>query len=430
MLLICIYSIIFNSAIAQSINSLNIGDTVPDFIISKIINSKFHSAKISDFNKQLLLLDFWGTGCRGCILEMPRMDSLQRKFGNHIKILPVTIENEKSTLNFWNKNKFLKKINLSSVVEDKLLSAYFKSNTYGLKVWIYKGKVIAITGSDYVSEEHIQQALTANQPLNWPLRNDFFNFNYSKPLLILDSDKIDIKTKIAKYSIIFGYKEGVNYFGLIGGFGIQRDHEKKTVRAYILNSSIYTAYSTILLNLNPVNTLSLPTLTLSSDYTIWEVKERSKYVYEAKFGYSQDWIRKNGFCFESLNPDTGQTDIKVYQTMIKDLDRLLNIRGRLERRPEKVWLIKQSKKISVINIENRYKNNDNISIDDLVNKLNQNQENPFVINESNMQISLPKKIMFLKNFDNINSELQKNGLEMKVEKREIDRIIFTEIIDF
>lgn len=67
------------------IRNLKIGDRVPEIIISKIIGDSKPDAKISDFKDKLLILDFWDTFCGSCIEALPKLDSLQQKFGNKIK---------------------------------------------------------------------------------------------------------------------------------------------------------------------------------------------------------------------------------------------------------------------------------------------------------------------------------------------------------
>ena len=403
---------------AQEPVNLTVGDQVPDFIISKIINSKQKTAKISNFDHQLLLIDFWGTGCSGCIQEVPFIEQLQQQFGDKIKIFMLTTESEKKILEFWKNNKILKNTTIPSIVEDENFTKHFKSSFYGLQVWIYNRKVVAITNPEYVSAEHIEQALTG-QILNWPVRYDYFKFDSSRPIFKVDSNQLDLNTKPLKYAGITAYLEKVKETGeFSAGQSIFRDKEKKTIRYLILNQAILSSY---LLAYNYI----MPST--SMQHIVWEVKDRSKYTYYSHFGgYRVDWIHKNGISFESLNPDTGQTDIQIQQTMIADLNRLLGLNVHFEKRKEKVWVIRSIAKNSKINTKNSQ--TDDILIDDLAQDMSEQQNNQYVINESgNDKIRLPKAMGFWTDFEKINAGLKVYGLVLKEEERELDELIFTEV---
>lgn len=62
----------------------------PGFGLGRYLDS--HSgagATIGDFRGKLLILDFWYTGCPACIADFPKLEALQREFGDRIQILLV-----------------------------------------------------------------------------------------------------------------------------------------------------------------------------------------------------------------------------------------------------------------------------------------------------------------------------------------------------
>ncbi len=79
-----------------------------------------------------------------------------------------------------------------------------------------------------------------------------------------------------------------------------------------------------------------------------EVSDKAKYVFDRKAAYSPEWIRKNGICFESVYADTGQSDKQVYQSVVKDMDRLLGLSVRWEKRKEKVMVLVRTAKVDKI----------------------------------------------------------------------------------
>jgi FKBP-type peptidyl-prolyl cis-trans isomerase/thiol-disulfide isomerase/thioredoxin len=419
------YLLIIFSASAQQVHSLSIGDQLPEFVIKKIINYPKRTAKASDFKKQLLIIDFWATSCSGCVLALPKMEQLQNEFGTKIMILPVTYEPELLTRNFWKSNTYTKKLNIPSVVEDKVFSAYFKHKTIPHEAWVYNGKVIAITTPDYVNAEQIRKVLTG-AAINWPVKYDFFKFDAAKPLFIADTNQIDLTSTQLKYAAISDYKEGVNSEGLTGGSGIFRDSLKKIVRTYFLNQPIYTSYILNWTKVRSENTLVKPGFLIAPNQIVWEVADRSKYIFDPKLSYQQEWIRKNGICFESINPDTGQTDLQVYQTVIADLDRLLGLHVRWEKRKEKVWILRKSSQVTKL-AKMDAAENEEISASGLAYQLNQQENNPYIFDESGVDEKLRLHISSWTNLPEIATQLRDHGLKLEQEDREVDKFIFTEI---
>ena len=74
---------------------LRVGDSFPDIPLGKVLNNKTNKVRFSDFNNKLVILDFWNTHCSSCIAAFPKMEELQRHFGNKIQIILVNpIETE------------------------------------------------------------------------------------------------------------------------------------------------------------------------------------------------------------------------------------------------------------------------------------------------------------------------------------------------
>ena len=290
-----------------------------------------------------MIIDFWATNCAGCVEALPRMEALQKQFGSKIKVLPVTYESEKLVTSFWKNNKYTKNISLLTVVDDKIFNKYFKHQTIPHEIWVYKGKVIGITTSDYVDADNIQRVLDGEKP-DWPVKNDFYIFDaHNQSLFSCNPNQIDTSNTSIQYAAISDYKEGVNSEGSSGGSGIVRNAEKKNIRSYFLNQPIFTSYVLLLNRVIKFGTLVKPGL-INSNEVVWEVKDRSRYIHRKTDGYLQDWIRTNAICFESLKPDTGQTDEQVFRSMISDLNALLGLNVRWEKRKEKVWVLIRTEK--------------------------------------------------------------------------------------
>src|ERR1700704_2941312 len=78
---------------------LSIGDTLPEIRLTKIYKQESNRLNLKSFYSKLLILDFWGTWCKPCILAMPKMDSLQKKYQGQLRILPVSDESYETIKN-------------------------------------------------------------------------------------------------------------------------------------------------------------------------------------------------------------------------------------------------------------------------------------------------------------------------------------------
>lgn len=427
---------------ANNLPNLSLGEALPDFTINKLINTDKKTASTNEYKDQLLIIDFWATNCSGCVEALPKMDALQKQFSLKVKILPVTYEKEAEVITFWKNNKYTKNLSLPSVVEDETFTGYFKHLSIPHEVWVYNGKVIGITSSDYVDANNIQLVLNGQQ-VNWPVKNDFYTFTGLKePLFTFNRNLTDTGSTFIKYVAISHYKEGVNPNDSYTTY-IIRNREKKMVRTYFQNSSIYTAY---VLNWNYVSNIAnfvKPSFQIQPNQIIWEVQNKSKYIFNEGNGYRQDWFRKNGICYESLNPDSGLTDIEIHQSVIDNLDQQLGLHARWEKRKEKVLLLVRTDKTKILKSKHTLTNqyDDRLVIRGLLHQfrdltlsviawqMNEQAENPYVFDETNYaeKVDLDLKFSSWTDIAGIRRALQNYGLDLKEEERLVDKFVFTEI---
>jgi len=403
-----------------------VGDKVPNINLGVLINDNLKAKNISELKDKLVILDFWSINCKGCIMSLPHFDSLQTKFGSKIQILPITYEERKTVDNFWRNNPYTKNLSLPSVVEDVTFSKMFKHVTIPHEVWIYKGFVVAITTTEFVDQRNIERILSGEK-VSWAVKNDFYNFDINKPLFMIDSNQIGANDASFKYAAIRGYKENINSEGFTGGQGIFRDSKNKTVMARFVNQPIFNSYQIIFARLNAIDTLIRPSKIIDPNQVVWEVRDRSKYEYISKetSGYLQDWLRKNAICFESMTKDIGQTDLEIDKQTVQNMNVLLGINVRWERRKEKVFILKESR----IGSSSPYKSKGATSSEDFVYFLNQNQNNPYVFNELHREIQLPPSAESLDVIDlrNANRLLNTYGVELLEVEKMVDKLIFSEI---
>ena len=402
------------------IKSLKVGENVPDLLISKILNDSLQSRKMSDFKDQLLILDFMETSCSSCILALPKMDTLQKKYGDKLKIMVVTPEKETYIKNYLNNPSTYiakRKVNLPWIVEDKLLSSYFKHWYISHIVWIYNGKVKAITHSEYVNNENVKGILEGRS-VDLPVKNDEVGFDYEKQSLFKITANVSETGKDLKqrfYTAITG-----NQNGLDGRrFGSVVDTINHNTRTYLVNKSILTAYT---IAWNQVNS-AVPVRT--SARTILEVKDSSKYIYSTKSGLMPDWEINNTYCYESVLPQSTSI-IERYQKMINDLNTYLRINGRWENRLVKCLVITRVKDHN----QNFSSAKGAIRIKDLIKRIDLNallyeKRWPLIVVDES---SFPGKLI-LDDWNDpvtLKKSLQKLGFDLNEEKRILNMFVVTE----
>ncbi len=146
------------------------GQPVPDVPIGKTIGFTGPETKISDFRGKLLILDFWDTWCGACVKALPRLDSLQRRFGNKICILPVTDQKGDQIRSFLKTFYHLQA--MTSVVEDHKLASLFPHRLLSHEVWISPdGKLLGTTYVDMVTDQYINLVLQGKRP-DWAEKED------------------------------------------------------------------------------------------------------------------------------------------------------------------------------------------------------------------------------------------------------------------
>lgn len=426
--------------IKKDVYNLQIGDLVPDFKLAKIFNSAKGTGNISDYKDRLLILDFGNTRCSGCIAALPRMDSLQKMFGHQIQLFWVTYEPEVDIQKFWKRSKLTQNNALQTIVEDTLLSAHFKHRLWPHEVWIYKGKVIAITEPEYVDAKNIKKVLSGTA-INWPIKNDFYAFDGNQePLFKPDPVQIDTSVTMMNYAAVSDYKAAVNQERSIG---IVRNTGKKTIRTFFANMPILNLYLYCFYNSSDLSALMKPSSTIDLNQIEWKVRDRSKFEYlnKSSSGYKQDWLMENGICFESMHPDKGQTDQVVYHRVIDDMNRLLGLNVHWGKRKEKVLVLVRTNK------DTRWKSKSRIFnaaqpltvkgtlhqfrhdyVGSITYNMNQVSGNPYVFDETGIKESIDLDLNFSswKDIVGIRRSLNAYGLDLKEEERPVDKLVFAE----
>lgn len=400
---------------------LQVGGEFRNLIIPKVLNGNQRSLNTSSFKDKLLIIDFWATTCSGCVAALPKMQALQKQFNQQLKIIPVTYEDEALVAAFWKKNKYTRTLHIPVAVGDTKINALFPHEVIPHEIWIYKGKVIGITSEEYVDEFNIRQVLSGKIP-NWPVKDDYYMFDAQHtPVFVPDEKQINLASTQITYAGTSGYmeKDGASAAGPFGNSGMVRDSVRKTIRTYYINQSILNIYLDNWNKLASITSLKRPAFIMTANQIVWDVIDPVKYMYRTDFtpmvkaSYTQDWKRDHAICFEAQYADTGQTDKEVAKKAIKDLNWLLGLNVRWEKRKEKVMIV----------------TGDKMSVSDLVSQLNAQPGNPYVFNETKKGVGAELQLNISSRTDlpAVRKALQQNGMDLKEEERMVDKFVFSEV---
>ncbi|MGY0036293.1 TlpA family protein disulfide reductase [Pedobacter sp. NJ-S-72] len=292
-------------------NGLQIGQKVPDILLKNMHNyKKTKTAKISDFEGKLLILDFWATWCSPCVAMLPKMDLLQRKFDGKLQFLSVTYQAEKEVLPFLTLFTEQQKAGytIPSIFEDQDLHLLFPHQQLPHYVWIGPdGIVKAITGDDEITEAIITESLT-NKTMKLAVKADVISkvpFDRTKPFLI-NNNGGDGKN-LVYHSVFAGYSDDLGNGGFFGPS--TRTQGKRVV---IFNSSIpwfyKCAYGEGSFKFN------------NSNRVVFEVRDAGKLNCDMEGAPATEWMKQgNVFTYELFVP--AYMANQFFQIMKEDLKR-------------------------------------------------------------------------------------------------------------
>lgn len=221
------------------IKPLTIGDTVPDLVLTNVINYPVSEIRLSDLKGKLVILDFWSSWCGSCISLFPHLQQLQEQFKDSIQII---LANTKSHLSKDSAPKILgifgkvkqrtgKAITLPATYDNPFLDQYFPCINIPHEVLIGKdGIVKAITAADEMTASNVG-ALLRNKQTSMHFKKDIAGFNSNEPLFLKGNGGDGAET--IHRSLLTGYVEGI---GTMTGM---RMKSGKVAGGYAFNVSLF-----------------------------------------------------------------------------------------------------------------------------------------------------------------------------------------------
>ncbi|MBX2953774.1 MAG: TlpA family protein disulfide reductase [Leadbetterella sp.] len=214
--------------------ALKVGDTLPPELWNLPLEVVNHpegkkTITLNEYKDKLIILDFWATWCGTCIKGFPKINDLQTQWGDKIRILNVTYENQNIIDRFFSQGAGKSHPYILSVINNTWLKQYFPYFGLPHLVWIDpEGKVLNTTGANQLSSENIEAILGHNRP-KMITKTDL---DRKKPLFLSEQFGEDMELK--SYSI---FAKGV-YPGLPHAHYLKKTAEGKLYGRQMTNLSM------------------------------------------------------------------------------------------------------------------------------------------------------------------------------------------------
>ena len=316
---LCAAKLGFSQPSIAPVRELKIGDTLPDFVVSRLISGPDKGATTGAlYRRGLLLIDIWATYCGGCIDEMPRLDSLAEKFAGRVSVLSVTPEDSSKVTAFFKKRTDLGISHLNIVTSDTVLQQYFKCKLIPHLVWIDQLGVIRFITSEAELDEYNVSDFINHKPLQMVLKHDVLHFEFLKRFHVDDS--------AYKYrSIISGFADSLSTTDLTNsGLGKRFSAQNMTIM-----SLYWIAYTNQLNSI--VNWSRVELHTRDSMKFIWPTENRGAFMRSryhhpgGRYGWEfYNWKKDNLYCFDFELPKF--TDLATFSKYLnQDLERVFHV---------------------------------------------------------------------------------------------------------
>lgn len=306
---------------AQSVfKTLQVGDKIPDLVLTNTRNYTHDKLRLSDFRGKVLILDFWNKYCSNCIAGFPKMEALQAKFSDDIQILLVTSDSEE-TVNYLFKNSpIVKKTKLPFIINDSLLNRLFPHVGVPFHVWIDANGIVKakVTAQNEATPENVQ-AILAGKEFDTPIFIPNLDFNIQKPLIVEGEGRQ--WNHLQYYSMIMR--------GIVGqNISVSGSFKSPITNDYMINSKR-------MLNVSVMNLFT-------AAYGVW-----AKIIVEGKhtedFFQPEDktkidaWKDTMVFSYEAVWPIHLQN--KRQQIMQQELQNYFGVIGSIEKRRIKCYIL-------------------------------------------------------------------------------------------
>lgn len=314
---------------------LYIGDKLPAIELTNVINYPSPSLSLNSLNNRLIILDFWGTGCLSCIEAFPKLDSLQKEYGDKIQIIAINKESRDSTLKFFARFKKIKMPSIPFVSGDSVLTKLFPHNFVPHHVWIDSVKTVRfITYGWNANAKNIRNYL---EGINFSLAESPYKENY-----VIENPIIkELQDQTASFSLITHYVPGVSVLNRVTSSVEEYSQPNRLTKnsSSILQLFVDAFSEGGKLNFSAKNSVILKNIDLRDiDYPTADAS-------------IDDWLENNSYNYDLLVPPSNWQNL--YKFMQQDLARYFGIDAKVIHQEIWCWELIRTSKMDKIKTEGR-----------------------------------------------------------------------------
>jgi thiol-disulfide isomerase/thioredoxin len=324
--IICLTVIIISTVRSQSVNISTTGDPLvnqlcPEFSFDTLFSYKKEKLALSEFRGKFVIVDFWATFCLPCIADFPKLENLQKRFGDTLQVLLVATDGYVKTKQFYNTRKKTDKPMTLPCAINRSMVKYFQIKQVSTYVWIDdQGYIKAITDYTQLTEQNIADFIGRKKMMVREKEKRVI-IDSKKPLLIAAKE-------IDSNSVIFGsvltkYLKGV---GTVTSYGA-----RNRGRIYAYNMPIMGLY---------MLAFGDTTGTVLYSRVAIESAHMERFMPPKKEDFDI-WRVDNTYCYELTVPESKQKDI--FKIMREDLGHLFGYNAYQEYRTQKCLVLKAEK---------------------------------------------------------------------------------------
>lgn len=426
--LLCLYITILLPIYNVHAQALKVGDTLPEELWSMPLQVVNHpegkgTITLSEYKDKLIILDFWATWCSPCVAMLPKQDSLQKEFNGQVQIVPLTYQTRNEVNEFLEKytHRTGREIALSKVVEERALHRAFPHTAIPHYVWISSdGQVKAITGHEEISTEKISAMLSSHKTvLSTKTNPKRVAYDSTKPLM-LNGNGGD-GSNLVYQSVLTSYTDGLQ-----AGFSIRLD-SMGNGRLSLFNVPLHWYY---------LKAYGADSVWFGPSRIELNMKEPQRVFYSDSCGPYESWKSKYTHCYQLVLPRTSR--LGLFNALREELGRMFpDIEATIEPRRKLCWVLSRiqgremlmaSEGAYVSRMELKGYTLQNARLKGLVLDMNmfalQKSAIP-LIDETGITHKVSLQINArLNDMASVSKELEKYGLQITQEYREINVLVF------
>lgn len=223
--MILLLSFLFITRTEGQVKRPEIGERF-EYTFQNLINYPSSRARVADFKGKVLILDFWNTGCASCIESWPKLLKLQDQFKDKIQIILVNARQDETTIRKTIARQLERKqvsMTLPIVCRDTLLgNELFPYPAVPKIAWIDReGIYRSFTNGTYLNEEIVRKIIEG-QPVSMyqlPVTDDNrINhsdyersklIDYNRPLFVNGNGKESKYMPLVTQSVLTGKIDGL-----------------------------------------------------------------------------------------------------------------------------------------------------------------------------------------------------------------------------